>query len=676
MKKNNKWQNWIKKINEEELSQLLSANEKNYKLNSDTDKNTLKMIKNLDNENKKKKTEKERIVFKKPLFNYSFTTVMILFMVMAVSVIINEIKKIEYDIDKNCIITKLEGEVVLTDRSRNTKKRLELNDMLNKNSTIKTSANALAQISFYNRSISLISEKSELSVLNLDKQQNFEQIILKQESGSGIFIPVKTQDNFIFNVYTDALIIKTIGTEFTVDVAESKDTKVLVYEGIINVILNINRNTINDIIKINSRLGKKLEEELSIGEKIIKDQQITVCYNNIKKIDEKLLEIYSNLKNYAVLKPQEKRIIDEKNRQLAHDIESLINSSLIIENSILKFIQKKLKINRLPKSTRKKLTEKFTYFFTDDKNLYIASDSNREIYCINSINGNIIWEFTDFRLKNITSVPVFFNGHMISSGPNHIFIIEKNGSPFLIQKINKGPSFWPESINFNGKLYIPGFEDIHVYDKTNFTILKNFVKSPGQIYISAAGGKLFCTYSSLQKISIYDLEKKQEIWVSEILNAKVFMPPLVTVDIIYFADDTNTLYKYDYKKNKSEKLFIGTGVISNLILKYNYIYFVANNGYFYRINVRSFNNAEQLSRVDYDPNPDKYLTKKLLYHNDELYFSSDTGKLFKYDMIEKKCELITIDDNKSDLPLISTPVRISNAVYVIDSLSNVYRANY
>jgi len=112
------------------------------------------------------------------------------------------------------------------------------------------------------------------------------------------------------------------------------------------------------------------------------------------------------------------------------------------------------------------------------------------------------------------------------------------------------------------------------------------------------------------------------------------------------------------------------------MLRDNYIYFIANNGFFYRLNILSFKKADMLFKVDNNPYPDKYLTKKILYHNDEIYFSSDTGKLFKYDIINEQSELIHIDDNKSDLPLTASPVAINDAVYVIDVSSNIYRINY
>jgi len=117
-------------------------------------------------------------------------------------------------------------------------------------------------------------------------------------------------------------------------------------------------------------------------------------------------------------------------------------------------------------------------------------------------------------------------------------------------------------------------------------------------------------------------------------------------------------------------------VISNLILRDSYIYFIANNGWFYRINMLSFNKADKLFMADNDPNPDKYMTKKILMHNNEIYFSSDTGKLFKHDIINEKSELINIDDNKQGLPLIASPVKIDGVIYVIDIASNIYRVNY
>ncbi len=682
MQKNRKWRNWIKSINEEELSQLLGAKEKDYKLDDDIDKKTLESIKKIDHDREKKAELKEIPVYRKPAFTFSFTAVMTVFIILTVSIIIGEIRKNREDIDNICIAVKLEGDAVLIDRNKKTQKKLELHDVLNKNSTIKTSGNSSVQISFYNRSVSLITEKSELSVLTLNKQQGAEQIMLKQESGSGIFIPAKIEGSSFFDVYTDALIIKTTGTEFTVDVAENKDTKATVYEGRISVSLNINRNLLNSIIKINYELGTKLEKELKIehelikNQELIKDRQITVSYDAVAAINQKLEEIYNNLKSNTFLNREEKKSIEEKNRRTADEIETIFNGSYKIENAILNIVEKKLKITKLPESPGKKLTEKFTSFFTDERNLYLASDSKREIFCINSKKGNIIWEFENEKLKNITAPCIFLNGRLINAGPNYIFIIERNGSPFLIQEIIKGPSFWAAPVNINNKIYIPGFEEILIYEASGFSKLKNFSKSPGQLYITAYNNKLFCTYSASQKITIYDLEKEEHIWTSGTLENKIFMPVLVTESNMFFADDTDSFHKYNYTTGKQEKIFIGTGVISNLILRDSYIYFIANNGWFCRINMLSFKKADKLFRADNNPNPDKYMTKKILLHNNEIYFSSDTGKLFKHDIINEKSELINIDDNKQGLPLIASPVKIDGVIYVIDIDSNIYRVNY
>ena len=78
-------------------------------------------------------------------------------------------------------------------------------------------------------------------------------------------------------------------------------------------------------------------------------------------------------------------------------------------------------------------------------------------------------------------------------------------------------------------------------------------------------------------------------------------------------------------------------------------------------------------RVDKNPIQDKYLTKKLFRDKNILYFASDTGKVFTYDITTGNADLVEIDDNKNNNPLIGTPVKIKDAIYFVDVKSNIYK---
>ncbi len=118
---------------------------------------------------------------------------------------------------------------------------------------------------------------------------------------------------------------------------------------------------------------------------------------------------------------------------------------------------------------------------------------------------------------------------------------------------------------------------------------------------------------------------------------------------------------------------INNGVLSNIISYGENIYFIAKDGVFYVVNINTFNKARMIMRVDKNPVQDKYLTKKLYRDKNIIYFASDTGKVFIYDLLTGNTDLLEIEDNKNNNPLIGTPVKIKDAIYFVDVKSNIYK---
>ena len=78
-------------------------------------------------------------------------------------------------------------------------------------------------------------------------------------------------------------------------------------------------------------------------------------------------------------------------------------------------------------------------------------------------------------------------------------------------------------------------------------------------------------------------------------------------------------------------------------------------------------------RVDRNPVQDKYLTKKLFRDDKIIYFASDTGKIFTYNISTGNADFISIEDNENNNALIGTPVKIDKAIYFVDIKSNIYK---
>ena len=106
-----------------------------------------------------------------------------------------------------------------------------------------------------------------------------------------------------------------------------------------------------------------------------------------------------------------------------------------------------------------------------------------------------------------------------------------------------------------------------------------------------------------------------------------------------------------------------------MIYKNDRLYFVGNDGYFYSVDVNKYNSFNKIVKVDNRPNPNKYLIKKLMCYGDFIYFSSDTGKLFCYDLSSGKHRMLDVSQG---IPLIGSPIEIIGSIYTVDKNSNVY----
>ena len=68
---------------------------------------------------------------------------------------------------------------------------------------------------------------------------------------------------------------------------------------------------------------------------------------------------------------------------------------------------------------------------------------------------------------------------------------------------------------------------------------------------------------------------------------------------------------------------------------------------------------------------DNYLTKKILFKDNFLYFNTSEGTIFYYNLINKQSDFIKISDNM--LPLIGTPLFINDSLYTVDMETSLYK---
>ena len=151
------------------------------------------------------------------------------------------------------------------------------------------------------------------------------------------------------------------------------------------------------------------------------------------------------------------------------------------------------------------------------------------------------------------------------------------------------------------------------------------------------------------------------------------MSPVIYDNYIYISDIKQKLYKFNINSDKPIKVLnLGTGNLTNIIYYNKKLYFIALDGWLYEVDAVNMILFKKIIKADNISGMDKYLTKKILFHNNEIYFSSDTGKLFYYDIKNDNYEFIELNNIENN-SLVGTPVIIDGVIYTFDIKGNIYK---
>ncbi len=684
MRTKKEWLDWYDKLKDDKISNLLSLNKNDYiiKTSTNLDKKISTIIEincskyKIKTDLKREKKESKSI-FSIPLLKYGFALSSLLIIFLSVFFII----KLFIPAQNSCIVSSINGDV-FSIKENKYKKRIKLNDNLKEKELISTKKNSEMKINIGNSTVT-INENSELILSKLYKKKNTEKTNLYLNTGNFYFDLAKMDKDSFFQVETENILLSTIGTKFLINVTNIKDIVVVLNEGQLSIVIKFKNYNLSYIKKINKNFAKEIEA--TICDKIIlnENEKIEISYNKFKEAEDEIAKIINSFSDELKKNKGSKDRINEiiKNAkvkifEITEIKKNILNKKHISSKDNITEIEKDLfLIEKLPYTNNIELTEKNTYITNDNTNIYITSESNNQIYCIDCKTGKIKWKFSDEKMNGLTSPATSFDDIIVLSNPDNIFILNKKGEIKTSIKLEKGVNYWASPLKANNKIIIPASQNIYYYDGDSIKIIKEFGNSLGQIYASYYNNKLFCLDSNDQKIKIFDLIENKIIWTSSQIENRIFCYPSVIENNIYVSDFKNNFYKFGFKNDKTspEIIKMGIGTVSNLVYNKNYIYFIANNGYFYSINLLKFNYAKKITSVDLNPNNNKYLTKKLLNDSDDIYFSSDTGKVFYYDCSENNFKFIEIENNKDNNPLIGSPIKINNGIYFIDSKFNIYK---
>lgn len=335
-----------------------------------------------------------------------------------------------------------------------------------------------------------------------------------------------------------------------------------------------------------------------------------------------------------------------------------------------------IKLEKLNLQTKDRLISRDTTVRNNDKFIIVTSNTNKSLYCIEPGNKEIKWTFTADTISYINSPAVLYNDTAILAADNTLHVIDMEKGTIKQQlELRQSTTFWASPIQHKNDLIIPLTKALYLFNGETLEEIEEFSDTRGQLYISSYNQNLFVVDSIYAGIRGYDMEKRAVTWESEQLKeVNIFTTPVVYEDYLVIANSENDIYRFNHTVKSQSPLIlrIGVGIASNFIPHEEYVYFVAQDGFFYRLDIEGFDYVEKLVKVDKNADLNTYLTKRLEIIDGKIYVASDTGNLFYYDVETNNHDFI---ETGSRSPLVGNAVQIGEKVYFLDSKFSLYSIN-
>ncbi len=604
-------------------------------------------------------------VFKKYAMAASFSTILAVMTIMLVFIIATP-KKLDF------VLVGKTGKAVFKSANQDEFKPVGKSFSPGKNYIIRTEAGSDISFILGTGYRIKLDELTQIALTDSVRKGEDENCDLYIGEGTVKFSIKRPTKDSIFRVDTDFSSFMIKGTKFTVKVVKNKSVQLLVSEGRVAAVNHYSElDKLAGKVGLDSEISGKLRELTNDEIFVDKGNSLLINKDDIEMINRQIRDtVYALLNN---IRPNE-----EVKKSIIENLDSIIKKKIGIihpqkqeENKSLESDSKAqekaraISVRKLQLNAGINLEEKNTAVTSDGGLLYIASDSNNAVYCIDIAGERIKWKFCDKDLKSVTTPVIPYNGYEFFGSPDYLYILDEAGNIKFKKQVNGGPNYWTHTLVIDGAMYIPSSGTIYEYDGDKLTGLENLPESKGTLYISRSQNKIYINDLNAKKIKEYDLRKKAVSRESAELAERAFMNPLITDKYVFIIDMSGISYRFDRKSPDSRPLTLNikTGVMSNIVMKGDAVYFVAADGYFCRINAGSFDKCERIIRVDNGDDKDKFLTKRLLETGNELYYCGENGNLFRYNCQTGKPELIKIADN---IRLTGSPVLINNRIYVVD----------
>jgi len=665
---------WVDKLDDHEIKRILKKDLPVKKMPERLDDKMLKMIRDRESLFTEKKEVQNKFIFQ---FAYSVTVIPVIIILA-----ILYFKFLGPNLN-DCVVSSLSG---LSYKVSGTEKiQLKVNDKLHENNNLLIEDGSSVDLKIGRASKVKIKENSDLKIVKLYKDIIKEKSNIYANQGYSNYDLNLYSKTSTLNVETDLLKISVTGTRFSVNVNKDKSNDIEVYEGNVFVVQKFDLDY-KFLYKINKKFTDRIKKSVLSLITLKEGDIVSISLEDLKNAQNEITDIINSI--YDELKANIKD--KERTKEIIRNSEIKIKKIIEIRNALFKnrkFIKTEKGVKEGLRKTvfiTKKLYDIKDTAFTvrnseltsDDKNIYISSDSNNTVYCIDSRYGKLLWKFKSELIKDITSPAIPYLNNLILSTPDKIIILDKNGNIKSSQDIVNGTKYWAYPVIADKRILIPTAQNIYYFDDTSVNILENFPESLGQLYISCSNNLLFYGDSNENRVRIFDLSANKIIWESAKLENRIFSSPLFAGRHVYISDLNKNILRFNYALSRQpEILEIETGAVSNIVYGNDNIYLVNNSGWFYMIDTSNFNKASKIIKIDDKPDYNNYLTKKILQDGNDIYFCSDSGKVFYYDTNKGKVDFINIKENTDNNSLIGTPVKINNYIYVVDIKSNIYRIN-
>jgi outer membrane protein assembly factor BamB len=574
----------------------------------------------------------------------------------------------------DCNILSMKGKILYRQHDENAYEDISKSVRLSTNNSLKTYAGANMHLFLGSGYDIILDEKTEMKFINQKKENKNEICNIYMSSGTAEYKIKLPTAKSIFKVITDFSEYTVKGTHFIIIVDKEKSVELKVDEGKVAVKYKIIHPDMKMMIKSESGIYEKLD--------IILNREIIVEKGNSLIIKKDDIVNIGNLLNKEIYNKFQKQNIEDKDRNLMiASLDKIINeihNSIIKDDVIKNEIQEKnedsFKIKKSSFSLNTDLKEVNTSIRSDENFIYISNNLDNAVYCMDPSNEILKWKFKDDKLKTVSTPVSVFKNNLIFSSPDAIYILNKNGKLKMKKNINNGPVFWVEPVIGNNNLYIPTSQNIYKFTGSDITEVTGIEDADGLLYVSFYKGFLY--YNDLISKSIKRFDPSFGSAPEEImkLNKRAFMPVCLTEKYLMIIDSAGTSYRLNMTKIDGipDKIEIEEEVLSDITVNENYFYFITNAGSFCRINIDSFDGFEKIATIDNGYDKDKYLTKKLVVYGKKIYYCSDSGNLFCYDIMKKKYDFYPAGKN---IELTGNPVAMGNKIFIFDTMGRLYSLN-